>query len=117
MLRRSARQVAYQPTRLTSMPKQDMRSSVPRKINFAIQLLREAAELLEVARPRLPHSARATRDAFQSATSSTAQCRQFRLPALALFRGGRPGVTPRQYQHRSHAASLTMRDRIRSRIQ
>ena len=31
------------------MPKQDTRSSVARKVNFAIQLLREAAELLEVA--------------------------------------------------------------------
>ena len=62
MLRRSARQVAYQPTRLTSMPKQDTRSSVARKVNFAIQLLREAAELLEVAEtPTTPQRTRYTR--------------------------------------------------------
>ena len=62
MLRRSARQVAYQSTRLTSMPKQDTRSSVARKVNFAIQLLRETAELLEVAEtPTTPRRTRYAR--------------------------------------------------------
>ncbi len=44
------------------MPKQDTRSSVARKVNFAIQLLREAAELLEVAEtPTTPQRTRYTR--------------------------------------------------------
>ena len=68
MLRRSARQVAYQPTRLTSMPKQDTRSSVARKINFTIQVLREAAELLEVAEtPSTPQRTRYTRGSTKRA--------------------------------------------------
>jgi hypothetical protein len=41
------RQVVLSANRLTSMPKQDTRSQVARKVNFAIQLLREAAELME----------------------------------------------------------------------
>jgi len=41
------RQVALSVNRLTSMPKQDTRSQIARKVNFAIQLLREAAEILE----------------------------------------------------------------------
>jgi hypothetical protein len=62
MLRQSARQFAYQPTWLTSMPKQDTRSSVARKVKFAIQLLREVAELLEVAEtPTTPQRTRYTR--------------------------------------------------------
>jgi hypothetical protein len=41
------RQVVLSANRLTSMPTQDTRSQIARKVNFAIQLLREAAELME----------------------------------------------------------------------
>jgi hypothetical protein len=36
------------------MPTQDTRSQVARKVNFAIQLLREAAELLEPSEKPTP---------------------------------------------------------------
>jgi hypothetical protein len=36
------------------MPTQDSRSQVARKVNFAIQLLREAAELLELSQNATP---------------------------------------------------------------
>ena len=43
------------------MPKQDTRSSVARKVNFAIQLRREAAGLLEIAEiPTTPQRTRYT---------------------------------------------------------
>jgi hypothetical protein len=41
------RQVVLAANRLSSMPTQDTRSQIARKVNFAIQLLREAAELME----------------------------------------------------------------------
>jgi hypothetical protein len=41
------------------MPTQDTRSQVARKVNFAIQLLREAAELIEM--PDKPAPARRPR--------------------------------------------------------
>jgi hypothetical protein len=41
------RQVVLSANRLSSMPTQDTRSQIARKVNFAIQLLREAAELME----------------------------------------------------------------------
>jgi hypothetical protein len=37
---------------------QDIRSRVLRKVNFAIQLLRETAELLEASPTRRPHFSR-----------------------------------------------------------
>ena len=36
------------------MPTQDTRSQIARKVNFAIQLLREAAELLESSPTKAP---------------------------------------------------------------
>jgi hypothetical protein len=61
MLERAPAGRFNQLTRLTSMPTQDTRSQIARKVNFAIQLLREAAELLEASpkttparRPRYP---------------------------------------------------------------
>src|SRR4051794_24497867 len=95
MLRRSARQVAYQSTRLASMPKQDTRSSVARKVNFTIQVLREAVELLEVAETRLPHSASATRDAFRSAMSSTPRAGSFDCRHSRCYQGGRQAIPHR----------------------
>jgi hypothetical protein len=41
------RQVVLSAHRLSFMPTQDTRSQIARKVNFAIQLLREAAELME----------------------------------------------------------------------
>ena len=41
------RQVVLSANRLSFMPTQDTRSQIARKVNFAIQLLREAAELME----------------------------------------------------------------------
>ena len=43
------RPVALAANQLTFMPTQDTRSPIARKVNFAIQLLREAAELLEAS--------------------------------------------------------------------
>ena len=40
---------ALTANRLTSMPTQNPRAQIARKVNFAIQLLREAAELLEAS--------------------------------------------------------------------
>jgi hypothetical protein len=44
---------------LSSMPTQNTRLHIARKVNFAIQLLREAAELMEASHKttptRLPH--------------------------------------------------------------
>jgi hypothetical protein len=48
------RQVVLSANRLTSMPTQDTRSQIARKVNFAIQLLREAAELMEPSRNATP---------------------------------------------------------------
>jgi hypothetical protein len=46
-LERSSGRSSYQPTDYRLMPTQDTRSQIARKVNFAIQLLREAAELME----------------------------------------------------------------------
>jgi hypothetical protein len=54
---------------LSSMPTQNTRLHIARKVNFAIQLLREAAELMEASHKttptRLPHyPRRQERDAY-----------------------------------------------------
>jgi hypothetical protein len=52
------------------MPTQDTRSQIARKVNFAIQLLREAAELLETSsKTTSTRSPRYTRRSIERATS------------------------------------------------
>jgi len=78
------------------MPTQNTRSQIARKVNFALQLLREATELLASRRPkRRTRGSRAT-SVVKSATSSAYRAGSLRAAGIRAVRFQQPGI------HSSH---------------
>jgi hypothetical protein len=80
------------------MPTQDTRSQIARKVNFAIQLLREAAELMESSPKGDAHAALALPTTLDRARRvALAGAATTKVAALALFNwwSGTPGSNQR----------------------
>ena len=77
------------------MPTQDKQSQIARKVNFAIQLLREATELMDASQKTTPARLRYARRAFERHEYRLCVPAAFGLPAFALGFSAVNGCTTR----------------------